>query len=498
MLGPLMLPLGTLTISSSGASATLAQAEAALEAITYQNTDTGNPVANTRTLTWTATDAVGGGISAPVTSDIVVTAVDDAPTVTIADATWNENTHQGSGFILDNLAILSDPDSDTVTSITVAIGTGFQAEDSLSSAAIAGFNAGVFTGDTLTITSSGASATIAQAQAALTAIQYNNSAGDIPTSGNRNLTWTINDGINSISGVDTNTLTVNAENDAPAITVEVGDSDSETLTETNAGLSMNDTITVTDVDLTDLVSSSVTGVMESGKVSGITNATLLAMMSITGDLDTTETTEALAWTFNSGAETFDYLAVGETLTLTYTIEVDDGTTTDIHDITINIDGSNDTPILTITDTGADVTEDAAATLIDSGTLSITDIDTTDTHTINTNYNNDINWTGGTLTPAQITTITNGFSADNNSWDYSLLNSEVNFLTGTDTITFTVDVTVDDGSGGTDTETVTVTINGTNDAPVLDAIGNQTIDETTTLAFTATATDKAFVENRKNL
>ena len=40
----------------------------------------------------------------------------------------------------------------------------------------------------------------------------------------------------------------------------------------------------------------------------------------------------------------------------------------------------------------------------------------------------------------------------------------------------------------DSETFTITVNDINTAPVLGAIGNQTVDELATLTFTATATD----------
>ena len=57
-------------------------------------------------------------------------------------------------------------------------------------------------------------------------------------------------------------------------------------------------------------------------------------------------------------------------------------------------------------------------------------------------------------------------------------------------TYTMTVRVDDGSGASDSENVTVTATegGTNDAPVLDFIGSQEINELGTLEFTATATD----------
>ena len=62
------------------------------------------------------------------------------------------------------------------------------------------------------------------------------------------------------------------------------------------------------------------------------------------------------------------------------------------------------------------------------------------------------------------------------------------LAAGETATDTFSYVVSDGNGGSDTATVTVTIYGQNDAPVLDAIGDQVGDEEVELTFTATATD----------
>ena len=60
--------------------------------------------------------------------------------------------------------------------------------------------------------------------------------------------------------------------------------------------------------------------------------------------------------------------------------------------------------------------------------------------------------------------------------------------GGSTPSVTVTVT-DNGTGNlVDSETFTITVNDVNVAPVLGAIGNQTVDELATLSFTATATD----------
>ena len=115
----------------------------------------------------------------------------------------------------------------------------------------------------------------------------------------------------------------------------------------------------------------------------------------------------------------------------------------------------------------------------TATLSIADVDASDTHTVSVSYNTDANWSGGTLSAVQIAAIsstTTNFTADSDSWDYSVANSDIQFLAETETITLTFTVTAtDDSMVGTpgmpapneddsDSETVTITINGTNDIP----------------------------------
>ena len=79
----------------------------------------------------------------------------------------------------------------------------------------------------------------------------------------------------------------------------------------------------------------------------------------------------------------------------------------------------------------------------------------------------------------------GMTIDANTGVFSWTPSE-----GQGGLTPSVTITVtDDGAGNLiDSETFTITVNDTNTAPVLGAIGNQTVDELATLTFTATATD----------
>ncbi|RRH92009.1 hypothetical protein EH240_31535 [Mesorhizobium tamadayense] len=160
------------------------------------------------------------------------------------------------------------------------------------------------------------------------------------------------------SASSTLTITLTGTNDAPDVhVVATGtpDTASTTLTETNAGLTANGTLTVTDADLADTVNSSVTTVVASGTTAGLglTNAQLLAMLAVapTSGLAANPTdTHNLNWTFNSGTQAFDYLAAGQSLTLTYTVQ-----STDNH-------GASDTQTVTITVNG---TDDVSSTLISS-------------------------------------------------------------------------------------------------------------------------------------
>ena len=149
---------------------------------------------------------------------------------------------------------------------------------------------------------------------------------------------------------DTNDVVLTALNDAPIISVDGpgGDSAVAALNETNAGLTVSDTLTLTDTDLTDTVNVAVTSVAVAGNDGHLTNAQLLAMMSIVEAnpiLNATETTDQFTWNFDSGSEAFDHLAVGESLTLTYTLTAADAPTgaTDTQTVTITINGTNDAP-----------------------------------------------------------------------------------------------------------------------------------------------------------
>jgi VCBS repeat-containing protein len=138
-------------------------------------------------------------------------------------------------------------------------------------------------------------------------------------------------------------ITITGTNDAPDITVGSGDSAGTTLTETDAGLTGSGTLTVVDPDLTNAVTASVPSVVLSGTTGGLQAADVLGMLSVTSGSIAANPgdTHNLGWTFNSGAQAFDFLNTGEALTLTYTVQATDGSATDTQAVTITINGTTD-------------------------------------------------------------------------------------------------------------------------------------------------------------
>ncbi|MFN9418539.1 MAG: beta strand repeat-containing protein, partial [Pirellula sp.] len=294
---------------------------------------------------------------------------------------------------------------------------------------------------------------------------------------------TDNDGI-PLSDTETVTITITGGNSTPNVLVDTGDSAAATLAETNGTLTTSGTLSVTDPNVSDIVTSSVTGVVASGTTSGLgsNNAALLAMLTSTANvLDNTETSDRLTWNFSSGGEAFNYLATGESLTLTYTIEVQDSQgAVDAQLVTITITGTADAPVITGGPDTASLIETNAG-LSDTGTFTVTDLDLTDNVTAAVD-SVVVTGTGASSVPAGLTNATlrsflsvtptavfNGTQTTNTlTWNFNSGSEAFNFLATGETLvlTYTVSATDDDGSPLSDTEVVTVTITGTNDAPLI--------------------------------
>ncbi len=213
---------GVLTLTSAGATATLAQWQAALRSVTY--TDTADAPNNaTRTISFVVNDGTVNSNTA--TRTVTVTDTDQSPIITTSGGTTGFVKVPGispTPVVIDSGITVSDLDNTTLASGTVSITGNFQSSEDVlafTSGAPFGNIAGVYNTGTgvLTLTSAGATATIAQWQAALRSVTYSDSSTS-PNASNRTVSFVVSDGTaSSISGSKTVTITaVSATYAAPA------------------------------------------------------------------------------------------------------------------------------------------------------------------------------------------------------------------------------------------------------------------------------------------
>ena len=196
---------------------------------------------------------------------------------------------------------------------------------------------------------------------------------------------------------------------------------------------------------------------------------------------------SVKWTYSIPDHAFDFLAAGETLTLTYTIRVDNNFSVNNEFITktftITITGTNDQPVITssvptitfeggTSVPGGPLTSDVPT----SGTLTFKDVDLTDTHNVSVKLTS-ATLPDGTVPPGPLAIFANAMSValetdstgtGNGIVDWSLADLPVylaDFIPKGEVLTLTYTVTVTDSQGATSQQTITVAITGT-DAPAV--------------------------------
>jgi VCBS repeat-containing protein len=209
---------GLLTLSSAGNTATLAQWQSALRAVTYNNTSQ-NPTTTARTVSFIVND--GALASNTATRGVTVTAVNDAPVLAAIEGGALAYTENDAATSITSTMTVADVDSLTLTTATITISSNFQSgQDVLSFVNVPATMGNVAIqsniGGVLTLTSAGGTATLAQWQAALRAVKYNNSSDD-PSTLTRTVTFQVNDGgaVNNLSNTQTRNITITAVNDPP-------------------------------------------------------------------------------------------------------------------------------------------------------------------------------------------------------------------------------------------------------------------------------------------
>jgi hypothetical protein len=317
---------GVLTLSGIASKAAYAQV---LNTITFDNGGD-DPTAGghtSRTLTWVVND--GSANSSPVTSTIDVTPINDAPTLTAigTDPTFTEG---GAAVDLFGVVVVSTVESgQAVTSLTLTVDNvtdgadeilGFDGSDvqltdgfTVASTATNGLNVTVsVSGNTATVSFSGANLSAAALQALVDGLTYRNDSQN-PTDAGRTVTITqIIDSGGTSNGGDADTAlsiasTVNVDpvNDAPTVAPA---NNGVGYTEGAAGTVLNSAITLGDVDSSDLTGATITiNDFVAGDTLGVTLGAGISIASNSGGV--------LVLTGN--ASVADYEAVLRTVTYSH-------------------------------------------------------------------------------------------------------------------------------------------------------------------------------------
>ncbi len=338
-------------------------------------------------------------------------------------------------------------------------------------------------------------------------------------------TYTISD-LGGLTSTSTLTVTVTGTDDVPVVAV-ADKVQAAAITELvlTTGSAVPDvrsgTIHFTDVDLSDRPTATVSDqaisylAADGHTVLTLTadeTAALKAAFSIAAETNTNN--GSIDWTYSIQDKELDFLANGETVTLTSTVLVDDHHGgTDTATVTITLTGTDDVPVVggvpiifptdkfetgTVAElsntTGSSANDQAAG-----GVIRFSDVDLSDRPTATIDFQAAIYRAadGSPMPPlsaAQLAAIVAGFtisaptlsvaaapagaSAVNNfgsssntnsgeiDWAYNIADSSLDFLAAGETVELKSVILLDDHNGGTDTALVAVTITGTNDAPVV--------------------------------
>ncbi|WP_203292153.1 VCBS domain-containing protein [Maricaulis parjimensis] len=239
---------------------------------------------------------------------ITVTGTNDAPTF----QTFTTDVSEDSPLWVNLLAGVEDPDSDSVTATDVV---------AYSSNPDRAIQANVNAEEGTVIIPSGQFEDLAAGEVEILTIAFNLDDGDgavVP---------------------QTLSFTVIGQNDAPyiepwnsSLDATFDENDAATLTTTGS-------IAFDDPDASDSQYGWINNLTLSGETGDLNPGSLYWLLR----LDDNAVDGELGWTFNADSTIFDYLQEGESVTLTYEVELTDGRDSDTTTVSITITGTNDLP-----------------------------------------------------------------------------------------------------------------------------------------------------------
>ncbi|HYE85703.1 MAG TPA: VCBS domain-containing protein, partial [Vicinamibacterales bacterium] len=472
---------GVLTLASAGNTATLAQWQAALRAVTYSNSSE-DPTAGTRQFSFQVSD---GSLSSNVVgaADITVNVapVNDAPV--LANTGGAAFTEDAGAVTVNSGLTLTDVDDTNIESATVWI-QNFVAGDTLAVGAPGGLTVNTSTPGQLTLTGSATKATY---ETALRSITYS-TASQNPDTAARRINFQVSDGTDS-SNTLASTVTIAAVNDAPVLGGSAG---TVGYTENGAGMVINPTVTVSDVDSAGLASAAITLTnVKAGDVLAFTNdgstmGNIAVSSSLAGELTLTSagnTATAAEWQAALRSVTFSNTSESpDTTQRSVTFRVNDGAANSnlLANRTVDITSVNDAPVVGGTPTTVAFIENGSAVAVNTS-ITLRDADTASMSGAavaisNFVFGQDVlSFTGqnGITGTFDTTTGVLTLSGSASVADYQAALRSITYSNASEapnTTTRSIAVTVNDGAAASNTFTTSVSVAAVNDAPTRTTAG----------------------------
>ena len=442
-------------------------------------------VGDTLTLTYTVTVTDSLGLTGTQTITVNVTGANDQPVVTVAGGDSSTLALLETNVGLSGTGTLTVTDVDLTDTVTATVNS--VAINASSSAGAAGGIA-LSTLQSMMSIASHTDLTNASTGAGSLTWNFNSSSqafNHLAAGETLVLDYVIRVADDALGFADkTVTVTITGTQDAPFFSNE--GNRTQTLTEVASGpqtLGATGSFVVDDLDDSNVLTATLgtaTTVWNGGVLSGSLQTVLENALTIAPNFNPTTNESTVNWTYNAAAVDLNFLGTGESITITKTVTVTDGTTPITRDIVITINGANDGPtILSMTGGVAGTANEAASglqTVTGSGSFTSTDVDANDTLNA-TNAAALAVWSGGAISSLSVAaqaTISALQSASNlaltpvydsgtntltTAWSFTGSNADLNFLSAGETITLTFPVTVFDNHGGSIVQNITITING---------------------------------------
>src|SRR5205807_5527640 len=168
------------------------------------------------------------------------------------------------------------------------------------------------------------------------------------------------------------------------------------------GNTLFDTTPSASLSFTDLKLSSVSASLASitwsggGTLPSGLRTVLASALATSASSDSTGFSGSITTTFSAADNNFDFLAANETLTIVYNVTATDSSGVSVtQPVTVTIAGTNDAPVLAADASGPHTVAEGLNT---AGTLTFTDVDLSDQHTVSTSVTS-ATWSAGATLPS---------------------------------------------------------------------------------------------------